>query len=53
MYGNNGVKYGEIDGNYTELSVYGDKFLKFMGNRVSQVAFYCNSRVNFGYGDKI
>ena len=40
--------YREIDGLFTELSIYGDKFLKFMGIRVSQVAFYRNSRVNFG-----
>ena len=32
--------YREIDGLFTELSIYGDKFLKFMGVRVSQVAFY-------------
>ena len=29
--------YGGMDGHFTELSVYGDKFLKFMGIRVSQV----------------
>ena len=29
--------YREIDGLFTELSIYGDKFLKFMGIRVSQV----------------
>mgnify|MGYP000648592925 CR=1 FL=1 len=32
--------YREIDGLFTELSIYRDKFLKFMGIRVSQVAFY-------------